>query len=100
MIDGSTPFDSTDATLSDPTYRAALVDLFGVLAYGELVAFERLAADAAMASILFTSAIAAPEDAAIEHHSSQNSGQAAHSMSVRFDESRPRRGGCSRPAEW
>ncbi|MEC8445904.1 MAG: ferritin-like fold-containing protein, partial [Actinomycetota bacterium] len=43
MIDGSTPFDSTDATLSDPSYRAALVDLFGVLAYGELVAFERLA---------------------------------------------------------
>ena len=49
MIDGSTPFDSTDAALSDPSYRAALVDLFGVLAYGELVAFERLAADAAMA---------------------------------------------------
>jgi hypothetical protein len=49
MIDGSTPFDSTSEALSDPEYRAALVDLFGVLAYGELVAFERLAADAAMA---------------------------------------------------
>ena len=33
----------------DPDYRAALIDLFAVLAYGELSAFERLAADAAMA---------------------------------------------------
>lgn len=30
-------------------YRAAVVDLFGVLALGELMAFERLAGDAAMA---------------------------------------------------
>ena len=52
-------------------------------------------ADAATASMLFTSAIAAPEDAAMEHHSSQNSGHVAHSKSVRLDESRPRRGGCS-----
>lgn len=34
---------------TDPGYRAAIVDLLAVLAYGELVAFERLAADAAMA---------------------------------------------------
>jgi tRNA-(MS[2]IO[6]A)-hydroxylase (MiaE)-like len=34
---------------TDPEYRAAVVDLLGVLAYGELTAFERLAADAAMA---------------------------------------------------
>ncbi len=34
---------------SDPEYRAAVVDLIAVLAYGELTAFERLAADAAMA---------------------------------------------------
>lgn len=34
---------------TDPEYLAAVVDLFGVLAYGELMAFERLAADAAMA---------------------------------------------------
>jgi hypothetical protein len=33
----------------DPAYRAAVVDLLGVLAYGEISAFERLAADAAMA---------------------------------------------------
>ena len=32
-----------------PAYRAAVVDLLGVLAYGELMAFERLAADAALA---------------------------------------------------
>jgi hypothetical protein len=35
--------------LDDPAYHAAVVDLLGVLAYGELSAFERLAADAAMA---------------------------------------------------
>lgn len=33
----------------EPTYQAAIVDLIAVLAYGELTAFERLAADAAMA---------------------------------------------------
>ena len=33
----------------EPTYQAAIVDLLAVLAYGELTAFERLAADAAMA---------------------------------------------------
>ena len=30
---------------TDPEYRAAVIDLLGVLAYGELTAFERLAAD-------------------------------------------------------
>ena len=41
----------TDAgpSLDDPAYRAAVVDLLGVLAYGELSAFVRLAADAALA---------------------------------------------------
>ena len=34
---------------TDSEYRAAVVDLIAVLAYGELTAFERLAADAAMA---------------------------------------------------
>ena len=33
----------------DPTYRAAVVDLLGALAYGGLTAFSRLAADAKMA---------------------------------------------------
>ncbi len=35
--------------LSEPAYRAAVIDLLGVLAYGELSAFVRLAADAALA---------------------------------------------------
>ena len=38
-----------DALATDDAYRAAVVDLLGVLAYGELMAFERLAADAALA---------------------------------------------------
>jgi len=35
--------------LADPAYRAAVVDLLGVLAYGELTAFQRLADDAKLA---------------------------------------------------
>lgn len=38
--------------LADPAYRAAVVDLLGVLAYGELTAFDRLAEDSAMAPTL------------------------------------------------
>ena len=34
---------------ADPRYRAAVVDLLGALAYGELSAFERLAEDAKLA---------------------------------------------------
>lgn len=37
---------------NDPMYKEAVVDLLGALAYGELVAFERLAADAALAPTL------------------------------------------------
>jgi hypothetical protein len=37
---------------ADPTYRAAVVDLLGALAYGELAAFERLAEDAKLAPTL------------------------------------------------
>jgi hypothetical protein len=40
---------ATNDPLADEGYRAAVVDLLGVLAYGELSAFERLAADAALA---------------------------------------------------
>ncbi len=36
----------------DPAYHAAVVDLLGVLAYGELTAFSRLAADADLAPSL------------------------------------------------
>jgi hypothetical protein len=38
-----------DPFSDDPSYRAAVVDLLGALAYGELTAFSRLAADAEMA---------------------------------------------------
>jgi hypothetical protein len=41
-----------DLLQDDPEYRAAIVDLLGVLAYGELSAFERIAADAAMSPTL------------------------------------------------
>lgn len=34
---------------SDPSYREAVADLLGAMAYGELQAFERLAADGSMA---------------------------------------------------
>jgi hypothetical protein len=46
MTEAGPPSSALD---TDPEYRAAIIDLFGVLAYGELTAFERLAADAAMA---------------------------------------------------
>jgi hypothetical protein len=42
----------TTVSVDDPTYRAAVVDLLAALAYGELSAFERLAADAALAPTL------------------------------------------------
>jgi len=46
MTDTAPP---STALETDHEYRAAVIDLLGVLAYGELTAFERLAADAAMA---------------------------------------------------
>jgi tRNA-(MS[2]IO[6]A)-hydroxylase (MiaE)-like len=45
-----TPADAD--LVADPTYRDAVTDLLGVLAYAELVAFERLAYDARMAPTL------------------------------------------------
>lgn len=39
-------------SMDDPHYRAGLVDLLGLLAYGELQGFARMAADAAMADNL------------------------------------------------
>ncbi len=39
-------------SLSDPDYRAAVVDLLGVLAYGELTAFIRMAGDSDLAPSL------------------------------------------------
>ncbi|MDP9219146.1 MAG: ferritin-like domain-containing protein [Actinomycetota bacterium] len=44
---------SADADpFSDPAYRAAIIDLLGGLAYGELTAFSRLAGDAELAPTL------------------------------------------------
>jgi hypothetical protein len=43
------PLSDPPLALSDPTYRAAVVDLLGAIAYGEMSAFERLAEDAKMA---------------------------------------------------
>ena len=54
-----TPQDGTGDTIgdwescaADPQYRAAVLDLLGALAYGELSAFERLAEDAKLAPTL------------------------------------------------
>ena len=56
------------ALADDPGYRAAVIDLLGVLAYTELVAFERLAADAALAPTLAEeSALALMASAEIRH---------------------------------
>ncbi|WP_110207925.1 ferritin-like fold-containing protein [Nocardioides daejeonensis] len=43
---------TTSIAFSDPGYRAAVVDLLAVIAYGELSAFERLAEDSRMAPSL------------------------------------------------
>ena len=43
---------SLNPAFSDPVYKAGVVDLLGVLAYGELSAFERLAEDSNLAPSL------------------------------------------------
>ncbi|RBM11867.1 ferritin-like fold-containing protein [Streptomyces sp. PT12] len=53
---------------ADPRYRAAVVDLLGALAYGELAAFERLAEDAKLAPTLADKAALARMAAAEFHH--------------------------------
>jgi hypothetical protein len=59
-----------DALVTSDDYRAAVVDLLGVLAYGELMAFERLAADAALApTIEDETALAAMAAAEFRHFS-------------------------------
>src|SRR3954452_24822051 len=46
------PTSASALALEDPAYRAAVVDLLGVIAYGEISAFERLAEDAKLAPSL------------------------------------------------
>ncbi|KWW99305.1 hypothetical protein TH66_10105 [Carbonactinospora thermoautotrophica] len=58
----------SEALLEDPQFRAAVVDLLGALAYGELIAFERLAEDAKMAPTLEDkAALAAMATAEFQH---------------------------------
>ncbi|MGP2442871.1 ferritin-like fold-containing protein [Streptomyces sp. JW3] len=56
------------AAAADPQYRAAVVDLLGALAYGELAAFERLADDAKLAPTLSDKAELAKMASAEFHH--------------------------------
>ncbi len=42
-------YDDGPVAFEDPEYREAVVDLLGVIAYGEISAFERLAEDAKLA---------------------------------------------------
>ncbi len=57
-----------DTASAEPQYRAAVVDLLGALAYGELAAFERLAEDAKLAPTLADKAALAKMAAAEFHH--------------------------------
>lgn len=56
------------APLNDPGYRAAVVDLLGVLAYGELEAYQRLAIDASMAPTIADKAALARLSVIEFHH--------------------------------
>lgn len=59
---------SLNPAFSDPVYKAGVVDLLGVLAYGELSAFERLAEDSNLApSLADKAAIAKMAAAEFEH---------------------------------
>ncbi|HEY6739838.1 MAG TPA: ferritin-like fold-containing protein, partial [Actinopolymorphaceae bacterium] len=51
VVPDTAPTEPSSA-FDDPGYRTAVVDLLGVLAYGELTAFERLAEDAKLAPTL------------------------------------------------
>ncbi|RDG35832.1 ferritin-like fold-containing protein [Streptomyces corynorhini] len=57
-----------DTASAEPQYRAAVVDLLGALAYGELAAFERLAEDAKLAPTVGDKAALARMAAAEFHH--------------------------------
>ena len=51
-ISASDPTQDVPVAFQDPGYRAAVVDLLGAIAYGEISAFERLAEDAKLAPTL------------------------------------------------
>ncbi len=58
----------TAGPLADPAHRDAVVDLLGAMAYGELTAFSRLAADAELAPTLKDKAQLARQAAGELHH--------------------------------
>ncbi len=62
-----TPPESTSIT-DDPSYRAGVIELLGVLAVGELIAFDRLAADSRMAPTLSDKAALAGMAVTEFHH--------------------------------
>lgn len=76
---GATGIAAQDwATASaEPQYRAAVTDLLGALAYGELAAFERLAEDAKLAPTLGDKAALAKMASAEFHHFEQLSDRLA-----------------------
>ena len=49
---GSTAGFEANEALDDPGYRESVIDLLGVISYGEITAFERLAEDAKLAPTL------------------------------------------------
>lgn len=51
-IPGTGPEADVPVAFQDPGYRAAVVDLLGAIAYGEISAFERLAEDAKLSPTL------------------------------------------------
>ena len=51
-VEPATPAGDVPVAFQDPHYRAAIVDLLGAIAYGEMSAFDRLAEDAKMAPTL------------------------------------------------
>jgi hypothetical protein len=66
--EGEPPKSAASSALQDPTYRHALVDLVGAVAYSELSAFERLAEDSQMApSLEDKAALAAMASAEFGH---------------------------------
>ncbi|MCW2747926.1 MAG: hydroxylase [Nocardioidaceae bacterium] len=71
----SSPPTTSPAAFDDPLYREGVVDLLGVLAFGELTAFERLAEDAKLAPDIQDKAeIAAMAAAEFEHFLSLRKG--------------------------
>jgi hypothetical protein len=68
MTDATTEAASSGDGFDDPEYRSGVIDLLGVLAYGELTAFERLADDASFApSIADKAALAGMAVAEFKH---------------------------------